>query len=51
LIIPYRVNPDRNVTWNTLLELPIDKHLYEGVEIYQLGNAKAALGRLTAEAS
>src|SRR3569833_2475694 len=47
LLMPYRVNPDRNVPWNTLPELPIDKHLYEDVEIYsQLGNAKAALGRL-----
>ena len=47
LFMPYRVNPDRNVPWNTLPELPIDKHLYEDVEIYsQLGNAKAALGRL-----
>ncbi|GAB3921568.1 hypothetical protein GCM10028827_05020 [Mucilaginibacter myungsuensis] len=47
LFMPYKVNPDRNVPWNTLPELPIDKHLYEDVEIYsQLGNAKAALGRL-----
>jgi len=47
LFMPYRVNPDRNVPWNTLPELPIDKHLYEDVEIYsQLGNSKAALGRL-----
>jgi Fic family protein len=45
--MPYPINPDRNVPWNTLPELPIDKNLYEDVEIYsQLGNAKAALGRL-----
>ncbi|RYE04261.1 MAG: Fic family protein, partial [Rickettsiaceae bacterium] len=45
--MPYKVNPDRNVPWNALPELSIDKHLYEDVEIYsQLGNAKAALGRL-----
>lgn len=43
----YPVNPDRTIPWNTLPELPIDKRYYEDVEIYrQLGNAKAALGRL-----
>ncbi|MDB5141211.1 MAG: filamentation induced by cAMP protein Fic [Mucilaginibacter sp.] len=47
LYMAYRVNPDRNVPWNTLPELPVDKELYEDIEIYnQLGNAKAALGRL-----
>ena len=45
--MPYQINPDRNTPWNGLPELPIDKALYETVEIYaQLGNAKAALGRL-----
>ncbi|MEJ7779651.1 MAG: Fic family protein [Daejeonella sp.] len=43
----YHVNPDRNQPWNTLPELPIDKALYEDIEVFtQLGNAKAALGRL-----
>jgi len=45
--MPYKVNSDRNVPWNSLPEMPIDKHLYEDAEIYgQLDNAKAALGRL-----
>src|SRR5476649_2160652 len=43
----YRVNPDRSTPWNNLPELPIDPELYQSVVIYeQLGNAKAALGRL-----
>lgn len=43
----YQINPDRNKPWNELPELPIGKELYESIEIYeQLGNAKAALGRL-----
>ncbi len=43
----YRVNPDRSTPWNNLPELPIDPGLYQSVVIYeQLGNAKAALGRL-----
>lgn len=43
----YPINPDRNRPWNELPELPIDPALYQSVEIYeQLGNAKAALGRL-----
>lgn len=43
----YAINPDRNRPWNGLPELPIDRHLYEDLDIYaQLGNAKAALGRL-----
>ncbi|HKK46766.1 MAG TPA: Fic family protein [Balneolaceae bacterium] len=43
----YRVNPDRNVPWNELPELPIDEQLYKDVEIYeQLGKAKEALALL-----
>jgi len=43
----YRVNPDRNVPWNDLPELPIDERLYKEVEIYeQLGKAKEALALL-----
>jgi len=43
----YPINPDRNNPWNDLPLLPIDKELYEDIQILsQLGNAKAALGRL-----
>jgi Fic family protein len=43
----YPINPDRNVPWNNLPELPIDNGLYKTVDVYeQLGNAKSALGRL-----
>ncbi len=43
----YQTNPERNVPLNELPELPIDKDIYEVIEIYsQLGNAKAALGKL-----
>lgn len=43
----YKVNPDRNVPWNGLPELPVEDSLYKTVEVYeQLANAKAALGRL-----
>ena len=43
----YLINPDRTLPWNKLPELPIEPTFYQMVEIYeQLGNAKAALGRL-----
>lgn len=43
----YKINPDRTKPWNDLPNLPIADSLYEDVDIYrQLGNAKAALGRL-----
>jgi len=43
----YKINPDRNKPWNDIPDLPIDDKLYQNVEVYtQLGNAKAALGRL-----
>ena len=43
----YPINPDRNKPWNELPDLPLNRVLYEDMEIYsQLGNAKAALGRL-----
>ncbi|HEY4326413.1 MAG TPA: Fic family protein [Mucilaginibacter sp.] len=45
--MPYRVNPDRTQPWNQLPDVPPDREYYEDVEILlQLGNAKAALGRL-----
>ena len=45
--MPYQLNPDRNTPWNAIPNLPIPEALYEDVAIYkQLGNAKAALGRL-----
>src|SRR3978361_750270 len=43
----YQINPDRTTPWNNLPELPIAPEHYQSVVIYeQLGNAKAALGRL-----
>jgi Fic family protein len=43
----YPINPDRNIPWNDLPELPIEDNLYKAVEVYEaLANAKAALGRL-----
>jgi len=43
----YTINSDRNKPWNDIPELPIEENLYQDLEIYkQLGNAKAALGRL-----
>ncbi len=43
----YHINADRTKPWNDLPDLPISQELYEDVEIYkQLGNSKAALGRL-----
>ena len=43
----YHINPDRNIPWNNLPELPIGESLYKTIEIYeQLANAKAALGKL-----
>jgi len=45
--MPYRINSDRNIPWNNLPDLPLEKELYEDVALYaELGNAKAALGRL-----
>lgn len=43
----FTINPDRNVPWNDLPDLPIHEELYRTVNIMeQLANAKAALGRL-----
>lgn len=43
----YKINPDRNKPWNDIPSLPIDRSLFETIEIYKLlGAAKAALGRL-----
>jgi len=45
--ILYSINPDRNVPWNEIPELPISKELYQTIEILEkLGDAKAALARL-----
>jgi len=45
--IIYPINPDRNVPWNNLPPLPIQKELYQKIEILEkLGDAKAALARL-----
>lgn len=45
--IRYLINPNRNVPWNDLPDLPVNEELFRTVEIYeQLGNAKAALARL-----
>jgi len=45
--VSYRLNPDRNLPWNDLPDLPIAAEAYETLEVYkQLGNAKEALGRL-----
>lgn len=45
--IAYKINPDRNKPWNDIPSLPIDRSLFETIEIYKLlGEAKAALGRL-----
>jgi Fic family protein len=43
----YKVNPDRNIPWNDLPELPIDRDLYYSIEILeQLVEAKSALAKL-----
>jgi len=45
--ILYSINPDRNVPWNDLPELPIKAEIYRTVDILEkLGDAKAALARL-----
>lgn len=43
----YKINPDRNMPWNELPDLPIDRELYYSVEILeQLVESKSALARL-----
>ena len=43
----YLINPNRNIPWNSLPELPIAKEIYEDIDVYtQLGDSKAALARL-----
>lgn len=45
--MPYLINPDRSKPWNNLPDVPPDRETYQDVDILvQLGNAKAALGRL-----
>lgn len=47
LYMPYLINPDRSKPWNNLPDLPPDRETYQDIDILlQLGNAKAALGRL-----
>ena len=44
---PYPINPNRDVPWNALPDLPIAQSLYRTPDVLeQLGQAKAALGRL-----
>jgi Fic family protein len=43
----FKINPDRNVPWNDLPDLPLHSDLYRTVDVMeQLGNSKSALGRL-----
>ncbi len=43
----FRINPDREIPWNDLPDLPLAPELYKTVNILeQLGNTKSALGRL-----
>lgn len=43
----YEINPDRSTPWNDLPPLPIQKELYQTIDILEkLGEAKAALARL-----
>jgi len=43
----YPINPDRNIPWNDIPSLPIEKELYQTVEILEkLVDAKAALAQL-----
>lgn len=45
--ILYKINPDRNKPWNDIPSLPIDKSLFETIDIYKLlGEAKASLAKL-----
>lgn len=43
----YRVNPDRNIPWNDMPDLPIQEELYRNLEVFELlGEAKEALALL-----
>lgn len=45
--IIYPVNPDRNIPWNNLPELPLSEEVYRTVEVFEaLGKAKEALAKL-----
>ena len=45
--MPYLINPDRSKPWNNLPDMPPEKEMYHDIDtLVQLGNAKAALGRL-----
>jgi Fic family protein len=45
--ILYQINSNRNIPWNEIPLLPINKKLYQTIEILEkLGDAKAALARL-----
>ncbi|MEQ8553838.1 MAG: Fic family protein [Cyclobacteriaceae bacterium] len=43
----FRINPDREIPWNDLPDLPLAPEVYRTVSILeQLGNTKSAIGRL-----
>jgi Fic family protein len=43
----YKINPDRSKPWNDLPELPLNEEFFREIDVLlQLGNTKAALGRL-----
>ena len=43
----YPLNPDRNLPWNDLPELPLDEQIFEDLNLYkQLGKTKEALALL-----
>ncbi|MFN0050415.1 MAG: Fic family protein [Cytophagales bacterium] len=45
--MPYKINPDRNIPWNDLPDLPIDRELFYTAEIMdKLGETKLSLGKL-----
>jgi Fic family protein len=43
----YQINPNRDIPWNNIPQLPIREELHQTIEILsKLGDAKAALGKL-----
>lgn len=43
----YKINPDRNIPWNDLPDLPLPASLYKDIDVFeQLGKSKEALGKL-----
>jgi Fic family protein len=48
----YIINTDRTQPWNNLPNLPINRELYQNIEIYEkLGDAKASLAKLSGKCS